>query len=176
MYTVFSEPFPEKWNEFFHLFCRKIPRNPRKLSQQQVGKMWELLFWACVALCKTAVCSWPLFVCCIYVRKNSIPFGYCGLCQHYSCLFPGLNKLGKSPCVQPILGVSCFSYCQGASISSLTHCSHIMEAGTAEIKQHRELVRNVNDIAPIVSNVYSIVLTIVFQLKKCWWACMMKPV
>lgn len=48
------------------------------------------------------------------------------------------------------------------------NCSHIMEAGTAEIKQHRELVRNVNDIAPIVSDVYSIVLTIVFQLKKCW--------
>lgn len=53
--------------------------------------------------------------------------------------------------------------------------SHNGGRNSAEIKQCWELVRNVNDIAPIVSDVSSIVLTVVSQLKKCWGACMMKP-
>lgn len=53
--------------------------------------------------------------------------------------------------------------------------SHNGGRNSAAIKQCWELVRNVNDIAPIVSDVSSIVLTVVSQLKKCWGACMMKP-
>lgn len=99
------------------LSAEKSQGSPRKLLQQ------------CETTCVLSLCVLIvsnnssllaiIYFCCICIRKNTIPFGYCGLNQHYSCLFPGLYKLGKSPCVQPILGVSCFNYCQGASISSL---------------------------------------------------------
>lgn len=59
-------------------------------------------------------------------------------------------------------------------LSAGTLQSHNGGRNSAEIKQGWELVRNVNDIAPIVSGVSSIVLTVVSQLKKCWEACMMK--
>lgn len=59
-------------------------------------------------------------------------------------------------------------------LSAGTLQAHNGGRNSAETKQCWELVRNVNDIAPIVSDVSSIVLTVVSQLKKCWEACMMK--
>lgn len=98
------------------LLYRKIPSTLRKLLQQH-SKAWSKSLY--VIMCTSGSHLAIIYFCFICVRKSSIPSGYCGLHQHYSCLFPGLYKLGKSPCVQPILGVSLSGYCQGASISSL---------------------------------------------------------
>lgn len=113
--SVFCKPLREKCKGIAHV--QKIPSTPGKLLQQH-SKTWSTSL--CVIMCTSSSHLAIIYFCCMCVRKSSIPFGYCGLHQHYSCLFPGLYKLGKSPCVQPILGVSLFGYCQGASISSLS--------------------------------------------------------
>lgn len=114
--TAFCRPLPEKC-EGIAQKSRKVPSILRKLLQQD-SKAWSKSL--CVIMCTSSSHLVIIYFCFICVRKSSIPSGYCGLHQHYSCLFPGLYKLGKSPCVQPILGVSLFGYCQGASISSLS--------------------------------------------------------
>lgn len=167
-----SKPLPEKWKEISLL--QKNPEDSKEASPTIYKDLGSKVIYPWVR--HNQLPGHYLFLLCMCGEECNTFFGCCGLHEHYSCLFPGLYKLGKSPCVQPILGVSASAIVREPAFhhSAGTSQSHNGGRNSAEVKQCWELVRNVNDIAAIVSNISSIVLTVISQLKKCWGACMMK--
>lgn len=132
---------------------------------------------AYVSLCAPAVATWPLFifVACVWGKAQYLldivvytsiihVFSQASISWESHLVF---NQYWVYPSLA-IVKEPAFH------LSAGTLQSHNGGRNSAEIKQCWELVRNVNDIAPIVSDVSSIVLTVVSQLKKCWEACMMK--
>lgn len=173
MHAVPSKPFPEKWNEFFHLFWGKSLGIQESFPNNRWGRCENScseLVWPCVKQ------QYPpghyLFVAYMWGRAQFLLdiVVYASIIHVFSQALTSWEShlVFNQYWVYPASAIV-----REPAFHHSAHCSHIMEAGTAEIKQHRELVRNVNDIAPIVSSVYSIVLTIVFQLKNvcelAWW-------